>query len=274
MYQNKKIGVIIAAAGSGTRMGGGISKQFRNIEGVPVLTRAVRAFDCHPFVDEIVVVTKEDSLEFCRIEMIAPFSFARIRGILPGGATRQDSVYAGLLALGPDADIVLVHDGARPFVSERVISDSVRAAAEREAAVAAVPVKDTIKVVSFEENEPNRTHEPNREHTPDKEPSHKEPSDREPTAKEPAGVFTHTPDRSVLYAVQTPQAFSAPLLRRAMEKAFDEKFYGTDDSVLVERLGKKVYLVKGDYENIKITTAEDMEIGAAIARRTQEREAR
>lgn len=235
MFQDKKIGVIIAAAGSGTRMGGGVSKQFRKIGRLPVLTRAVRAFDVHSFIDEIVVVTKEDSLAFCREEMIAPFGFAKVRGIAAGGAQRQDSVYRGLFALSEDVDLVLVHDGARPFISAEVISEAVRTAAEKGAAVVAVAVKDTIKQVADGADE--------------------------------APFFTHTPDRSKLYAVQTPQAFSASLLREALERAFAEKFYGTDDSVLVERLGKKVYLVKGEYENIKITTAEDLETGEGFAAR-------
>ena len=240
MYQNKKIGVIIAAAGSGSRMGGGISKQFRKIDGMPVLSMAVAAFEDHPWIDEITVVTRADSLDLCRREMIAPYGFRKVNRIVEGGEQRQDSVYRGLLALPEDTALVLVHDGARPFVSRRIISDSVEAAFCRGAAVAAVPVKDTIKTA---------------EHVSEGEGGGPEDS-----------YFTGTPDRGKLYAVQTPQAFSVPILREALERAFEEKFYGTDDSVLVERLGKTVYLVKGEYENIKITTAGDMETGAAIAR--------
>lgn len=238
MYQNKKIGVIIAAAGSGTRMGGGISKQFRSLEGMPVVARAVKAFEDHPWVDEILVVTREDSLEFCREEMIAPFGFAKVRGVMAGGAQRQDSVYRGLVALEGQADFVLVHDGARPFLSLGTISAVIETVVRTGAAVAAVPVKDTIKRVTAGAD-----------------------GDR---------VFSETLERSGLYGVQTPQAFSTALLRAAMEKAFEENFYGTDDSVLVERTGQKVYLVEGEPENIKITTAEDMEIGGAIARRMAE----
>lgn len=226
MYQGKKIGVIIVAAGSGTRMGGGIPKQFRELGGIPILTRAAEAFFKHPLVDDIFIVTKSEYLAFCKDKILAPFGLTA--GVVTGGVQRQDSVKNGLQALPSDTDFVLVHDGARPFVSERLITDCIEMVVRTQAAVAAVPVKDTVKRCED-------------------------------------GVFAETPERSTLYNVQTPQCFSVTLLREAFQKAEEDGFSGTDDSILVERMCKKVYLVKGEYSNIKITTEEDMLTGEAIA---------
>ena len=242
MYQNKKVGVIIAAAGSGTRMGGGISKQFRTVAGIPVIVRTAAAFDGHPYIDEIIVVTGADSIALCRDDLLSSRRFPKISSVTEGGAARQDSVYKGLLALPEDVELVLVHDAARPFVDAGIISRVVETAADRGAAAAAVPVKDTIK--------------------------HAVRTDRQqwPAAgADCLGISDQTPDRAELFAAQTPQGFSVPLLRRAMEQAFADQFYGTDESALVERLGEKVYLVMGGYENMKITTPEDMVFACAIA---------
>jgi 2-C-methyl-D-erythritol 2,4-cyclodiphosphate synthase len=151
----------------------------------------------------------------------------KVKGIVPGGAQRQDSVYAALSTIPEDVDFVLVHDGARPFVTEETIEALIEGTVKHGAAVAAVPVKDTIK--SAED-----------------------------------GIFSETLDRSRLYSIQTPQGFGRKLLKQAYERAFSENFYGTDDAVLVEKMGEKVYLVKGDYHNIKITTKEDIILGEAI----------
>lgn len=226
MYQRKKIGVIIVAAGSGTRMGGGIPKQFRELGGIPILTRAAEAFFKHPLVDDIFIVTKSEYRSFCKDKILAPFGLTA--GVVTGGVRRQDSVKNGLQALPSDTDFVLVHDGARPFVSERLITDCIEMVVRTQAAVAAVSVKDTVKRCED-------------------------------------GVFAETPERSTLYNVQTPQCFSVTLLREAFQKAEEDGFSGTDDSILVERMCKKVYLVKGEYSNIKITTEEDMLTGEAIA---------
>jgi 2-C-methyl-D-erythritol 4-phosphate cytidylyltransferase/2-C-methyl-D-erythritol 2,4-cyclodiphosphate synthase len=151
----------------------------------------------------------------------------KIKGIVSGGAERQNSVYAALSVLPEDVNLVLVHDGARPFVTDDSIEALIESAAKYGAAVVAVPVKDTIKAAE-------------------------------------AGIFTETLDRSRLYSIQTPQGFERKRLIAASQKAFAENFYGTDDAVLVEKMGEKVYLVKGDYNNIKITTKEDLKMGEAI----------
>jgi len=242
MYQNRKVAVLIAAAGSGKRMGGGISKQYRMLGGMPILSRAVMAFDSHPLVDSIYIIGREGELEYCRESMVEPYGFTKVRGVVPGGKERQDSVLRGLRALD-DEQLILIHDGARPFIGEDVITAVIEAAESRGAAVAAVPVKDTIKVAS---------------------PARKEQSG------ETVQYFTATPDRSTLYQVQTPQGFLREIIEEAFERAVSENFYGTDDAVLVERTGKKVYLVMGDYDNIKITTEEDMRTGLAVLKAAEE----
>ncbi|WP_324825911.1 2-C-methyl-D-erythritol 4-phosphate cytidylyltransferase [Sinanaerobacter sp. ZZT-01] len=232
MYKNKKVAVIIAAAGSGTRMGCGQSKQFRKISGLPVVVRAVGVFSEHSFIDEIYIVARREEQQTLS-QMIDEYGLKKIKAIVAGGETRQDSVFNGIKALEPDNEFVLVHDGARAFVSRDVITRTVEALSHGVAAAAAVTVKDTIKMSED-------------------------------------GVFTKTPDRSCLYHVQTPQGFHVSVLKEAHEKASLDHFYGTDDTVLVERIGKKVYLVEGDYDNIKITTEEDLLFGEAIVKKGRE----
>lgn len=225
MYNNKKIAVIIAAAGSGNRMGSGIPKQYLEIQGKPILTRTVEAFSQNAFIDEIYIVVNQDYVEVCRKEYCS--SRNKVKEIVCGGAERQDSVYSALTILPADVDFVLIHDGARPFVTNEAIEALVESMVIHGAAAVAVPVKDTIKSA---ENE----------------------------------VFTETLERGRLYSIQTPQGFNRQLLLSAYQKAFAENFYGTDDAVLVEKMREKVYLVKGDYNNIKITTKEDVVMGEAI----------
>ena len=236
MYQNRKVACLMAAAGSGKRMGGGLSKQYRMLGDMPILSRAVKAFDDHPLVDSIYIIGREDELDYCRNEMIEPYGFTKVCGYVAGGRERQDSVKNGLDTLQGE-EIVLVHDGARPFITEAVITETIRMATSRGAAICAVPAKDTIKVAA---------------------------SDPEDEGEMPALYFTATTDRSTLYQVQTPQGFRTELLKQAHEQAAEQNFYGTDDAVLVERMGKKVYLVMGDYKNMKITTLEDMETGLVV----------
>lgn len=227
MKNRKKTAVIIAAAGSGKRMGGGIPKLYRKLGGVPVLVRTLLQFEAHPLVDEICVVTREDDVRSCRCEFVEPYGISKVSAVVAGGAERQDSVGRALAALSDEVDYVLVQDGARPFVTERVITEVIEALSQYPGAIAAVPSKDTIK-------------------------------------RGENGVAVETPDRSTLFAVQTPQGFRRPVLERAYREAAEDEFYGTDDSVLVERIGETVYLVKGDYHNIKITTTEDLIMGEAI----------
>jgi 2-C-methyl-D-erythritol 4-phosphate cytidylyltransferase/2-C-methyl-D-erythritol 2,4-cyclodiphosphate synthase len=228
MYRDKRVAVIIAAAGAGLRMGADMPKQFIMIGGMPVLARTTEAFENNASVDDIYIVAQRDRIRDCRAALGA--GAAKLRDVIAGGATRQESVRAGISALPADAEIVLIHDAVRPFVSQGCIDRVLRLAEEKGAAAAAVPVKDTIK-----------------------------------SARN--GVFRETLDRRALYAVQTPQGFLRALLRKAHAVAAEDGFAGTDDAVLVERMGEKVYLAEGDPGNIKLTTPEDIETAQAAAAR-------
>ena len=217
VFEGKNVTAIVVAAGKGTRFGGDLPKQFLKTGGVTVLEKAVAAFENHPAVDQIVVVTGGDFIVLC--EDICR-KFAKVRAIVPGGAQRQDSVYEGLKEI--EEGIVLVHDGARPYVTEKVISRVLEGALKEGACVPCVAVKDTVRQAG------------------------------------PPGCSSRTLDRSSLFSVQTPQGFEVCLLKEAFAKAFEEGFSGTDDASLVERLGHPVALAEGDYANIKITTPEDL----------------
>lgn len=192
-----------------------------------ILARSVKAFADLKEIHQISIVTNEDYQDLCRKELDSLGLMAKVREILPGGQERQDSIYRAVQRLPDDVDLVLVHDGVRPFVTGEVIRRTIETVKTHGAAVAAVPVKDTVKVSE-------------------------------------GGQFTKTLDRRLLYSVQTPQGFRREMLIRAYDQAYRDNFYGTDDAVLVERTGEKVHIVKGDYNNIKITTMEDIVFGEAI----------
>ena len=228
MYRDRRVAVVIAAGGAGLRMGTELPKQFMRIGGLTVLARTTEAFENNASVDDIYVVAGADRTEDCRAALAGPF--VKLRDICAGGATRQASVFAGLSALPAEVDLVLVHDAVRPFVSQACIDRVLRCAAEKGAAAAALPVKDTIKAARD-------------------------------------GVFTETLDRGALFAMQTPQGFLRPLLCAAHAAAARDGFTGTDDAVLLERIWEKVYLTEGDCDNIKLTTPEDAAAARAIAAR-------
>ena len=218
----------MVAAGKGTRFGGDLPKPFLKIGGETVLEKAVAAFEVHPAVDQIAVVTGGDFVMLCE-ELCS--RFAKVRKILTGGAQRQDSVYEGLKTVTDG--LVLVHDGARPFVTGDVIDRVLEGAYNQGACVPCVPVKDTVRQVLETGREAGQE-------------------------AVPPGRSSRTLDRSALFSVQTPQGFEVCLLKEAFAKAFEEGFSGTDDAGLVERLGHPVALAEGDYTNIKITTREDL----------------
>lgn len=222
MYNGKEITVIIAAAGKGTRIGGPVPKQFLNIGAEPIIVRTLKAFSSMDEIDHIFIVANEEYVHHCE-KLIEENHIDKVRSVVCGGAERQDSVYNALLEIDskrPETEYVLIHDGARPFVSRRVITDVIKASAECGASVACVPMKDSLRALS--------------ENT------------------------SISVDRSRYFAVQTPQGFRRSYIMRAYEKAYEEDFYGTDDAVLAERAGYDVALVEGDYGNIKITTKEDL----------------
>ena len=222
-------GVVIVAAGTGSRMNMGINKQFIKIEGKEIIAYTIEKFYNNSNIEDIVVVVKEDESEFFKKEILDKYNFKNVK-IAYGGKERQDSVYNGLKLLDEKCDVVLIHDGARPFVSDKIIDKSIEEAKEHKAIVVGVPVKDTIKVIDNDKN------------------------------------IVDTPNRSVLWAVQTPQTFDYNILIDAYKDAFKNKFYGTDDAMLVERIGYKVKMLEGSYNNIKITTQEDLNIGSQILR--------
>ena len=222
-------GAVIAAAGSSSRMGG-MDKIFALLAGRAVLAHSVAAFEAHPRVGAAVVVLHPDSVERGRA-LVREMGWGKVAAVVAGGGRRQDSVAAGLDALPPACRWVLIHDGARPCVTGDVIDRGIDAAEQFGAAVAATPVKDTIKVV------------------------------------DPNGVVVETPDRAALWAVQTPQVFRLDLLRAAYAANDDDV---TDDAGLVEKLGHAVKVFRGSYDNIKVTTPEDLDVAAALLRRAAE----
>lgn len=219
----QKCGAVIVAAGSASRMGG-IDKVMAQLKGEPMIVRTVRAFQQCDAVKEIVIVTRED--------LIRPISslcaqMDKVKAVVAGGKSRQESVWLGLNALSKDVKLAAIHDGARPLITNAVIDRTVRAAHTYGAAAPAVPVKDTIKVVK-------------------------------------SGLVMATPDRANLRAVQTPQVFDFDLLRGALKKAEEENASLTDDCSAVERMGMSVKIVEGDERNLKVTTPLDLKIAEML----------
>ncbi len=223
-----KNSVVIAAAGRGTRMGLDMNKQYIEVHGRPILAMTIQRFEECSHIDEIVIAANENEIEYCKRNIVEKFGFTKVKAFALGGETRQQSVFSGLGQVSPDCSIVLIHDGARPFILQESILTCINAADVYGAACAAVPVKDTIKLAGTD------------------------------------GFVDRTIDRSGLWQIQTPQAFDYGLIMDAHRKALSAGIDGTDDAMLVERLGHKVKLIKGDYNNIKITTREDLIFAEAI----------
>jgi 2-C-methyl-D-erythritol 4-phosphate cytidylyltransferase len=223
-----KVIAIIPAAGSGKRIGGEIKKQFLPLKGKPIIIYTLQQFENCSDVDEVAMAVPESAI----VEMeslVSRYRLHKISKIIVGGAKRQDSVYNVLNCLvTKDSDLVLVHDGVRPFIETKRISQLIKVCKECNAAVLAIQPKDTVRRSAG------------------------------------GDFFDQTLDRTALWLIQTPQAFRSKLLKRAFEKARKDKFYSTDETALVERLGVKVKIVEGSYDNIKITTPEDLELGALI----------
>jgi 2-C-methyl-D-erythritol 4-phosphate cytidylyltransferase len=217
---SNSVGVVIVAAGRGTRMGTVESKQYLLLQGKPIIVHTLEVFQQHELISEIVLVTGKEDLERCR-EWIQLYKLDKVKAIVPGGSERQHSVHKGLLKL--TTQWVMVHDGVRPFVQPYEIEACYERAKQIGASVLAVPVKDTIKQVDNE------------------------------------GKVISTPDRRSLWAIQTPQTFRLSELLDAYAAAERDEFIGTDDSSLAERAGIPVSVVEGSYRNIKITTPEDLD---------------
>ena len=227
-----KTSAIIAAGGSGSRMKTDEGKLFIELCGTPIILLTLAVFDSCDIIDEIILPVPLDEIERTK-QLVERAGLKKVRHIIQGGSTRQASVYNGLQVVSSDSDIVVIHDGARPFVSREIILDAVSETRAHKAVIVGMPVKDTIKTVT---------------------------DDR---------LVSNTLDREILWQVQTPQVFEAPLIKEAYERAFKLGFSATDDARLVERLGEKVKMIQGSYENIKITTPEDLKIGEAILKSRQ-----
>lgn len=225
--QNHFISAIIVAAGSSSRMGQGIDKQMIMLGAMPVLAHSIRVFEQCASVDEIIVVTKAEHIMDVG-SMAEEFGFRKLRCVVAGGATRQESVSNGISSCSDNADFYIIHDGARPLVPDYTVNSVIENALIYGAAAAAVPVKDTVKRVG---------------------------ADRK---------VEQTIDRSNLYQVQTPQMFSVDTYRMSLKQAIHMGLDLTDDCQLFERAGHTVYLCEGDYKNIKITTPEDIAIARAL----------
>lgn len=214
-----KYAVVIPAAGQGKRMGAGHNKQFLMLEDRPLIIHTVSVFEKDPNCINIIVVANPSEITDMRV-LFDKWNIKKVTNVLAGGKERQDSVYEGLKVL-KEEDIVLVHDGARPFIEASRLKDLVQKASETGAAVLGVRMKDTVKRAAN-------------------------------------GLVIETIDRSSLWAVQTPQAFRLPIVLEAYRRAEEQQIVGTDDTSLVEKMGHPVHIVEGGYDNIKLTTPEDM----------------
>lgn len=224
MYQGRRVAAIIAAAGQGTRLGTSVPKQYLKIGGQPVLVKAMKVFEGMDDIDFIFVVASEQYLDHCA-GLVKDHGFNKVVSVVAGGETRQDSVYNALQEMNrsrPGVEYVLIHDAARPFISEEVIHNVLEATARTGAAVACVAMTNSVRRLGAGE------------------------------------VRSESVDRSEYYSVQTPQGFRKSLLIEAYELAYDDSFYGTDDAAIVEHAGGEITIVDGEYQNIKITTKEDL----------------
>lgn len=220
---------IVPSAGIGKRFGGSIKKTYIHLGDVPVVIHTLLKLNASEEIHEIIpVVADEDRLFFK--DLLSQFMLTKVNRVAKGGKERQDSISNALTQV-TKADLVLIHDGVRPFVSCELITRLVRAALGVGGVIPATAFKDTVK------------------------------------ERDSSGFVTNTLDRQRLVAVQTPQVFHWPVIKKAYAKAFEEGFYGTDDASLVERLGEKVKIIEGEYYNIKITTREDMALGEFILQR-------
>lgn len=235
--KKEKTAAIVLAAGSGSRMNSTTKKQYMEINGKPVLFYALKVFQ-ESFVDEIVLVTAKEDISYCKEEVIKRYGFSKVSRIVEGGKERYHSVYAGLKSL-QDCSYVFIHDGARPMLSMDVLKRLLEQVERTGACVAGMPVKDTVKIA------------------------------------DEYGNIASTPDRSRVWTIQTPQVFSYEMIRMAYEKMMEGEsellnrgIHITDDAMVVEHFLKHpVRLVEGSYENIKITTPEDLAVVQEFLRR-------
>lgn len=231
MEEKKYCTAIVLAAGSGKRMGTKVHKQYLLMGGKPVLYYSLRAFEDSPLIDEIILVCGAGEEEYCQHEIVDKFRISKVHKIISGGAERYNSVWNGLK--NTEEGYVYIHDGARPFVDGTMIERAYNCVSEYYACVAGMPSKDTVKIAGSN------------------------------------NVVTETPDRSNVWIVQTPQVFDVGLIKKAYAMLMDQKEINvTDDAMVAEQMiGCPVRLFYGSYENIKITTPEDLEIAEVFLKR-------
>ena len=224
------VAAIIAAAGVGIRMGQQISKPYLLLAGKPILAHTLEIFEKTPEVHEVTVVVHPDELDYCQDVVISPFGFKKVLRLVPGGKERQDSVYHALKTLEreDDLEIILVHDGVRPFITPDHIRSVIQGARQHGGAILGLPAHDTLKRVN------------------------------------PQGEVLHTLERQDIWQIQTPQAFQAGLLWRAFVDAYSRDFLGTDEASLLEALDQPVVVLPGSPFNLKITTPEDLQLAEAL----------
>lgn len=221
---NKKTAIVLAA-GQGKRMGSKVQKQYLLLEEKPILYYTLKAFEDSPLIHEIILVTGKEEIAYCRKEIVEKYGISKVKKIVPGGKERYHSVYEGL-CVAEDSEYVLIHDGARPFADGEIIRRICETVEAYDACAAGMPVKDTIKIA------------------------------------DEAGFSAQTPDRRMVWQIQTPQAFSYELIKTAYNRLMEEEPEGiTDDAMVVEKMTEhKVKFTEGAYTNIKITTPEDLDI--------------
>ena len=230
--QKKKCTAIVLAAGQGKRMGTKVQKQYLEIDGKPVLYYSLNAFEQSAVIDEIVLVVGENQVEYCYSEIVLKYGFNKVKTVVEGGAERYHSVWNGLQEVDDDG-YVFIHDGARPFIHEEIINRAYKDVQNCKACVIGMPVKDTIKLADSD------------------------------------GFVDETPERSLLWMIQTPQVFESGLVKKAYALLMEQNHtHVTDDAMVVEQmLGHKVKLTEGSYENIKITTPEDLDIAEIFVKK-------
>lgn len=221
------VSAIIVAAGSGNRMGSATPKQFLPLCGMPVIARTIFTFEESEDIDEIIIAAREEDMGYYK-RLIDSYGYKKIKAVVKGGKTRQESVFNSLSKLNKNCRFIVIHDGARPLVTAKNICDTLDAARKHNCACAASHAKDTVKISSA------------------------------------SGYIESTPERAHTWNAQTPQIFRAEIYRAAAFTAKQQGFEGTDDCSLVEKIGFKIKLVDCGYENIKITTPEDLKTAENI----------
>lgn len=225
---NNRVSALIVAAGKGSRMNSDIPKQYLKLKDKEILAYTIEKFENNPLIDNVVLVVSKNQTDYCKENIINKYNFKKIYAVVEGGNERNISVYNGLKALHKDTETVLIHDGVRPFIDSKIISEIINKTEIFDACVLGVKVKDTIKICDSNNN------------------------------------IVDTPDRNYIWAAQTPQAFKYNLILKAYDKIIADNKTVTDDSMAAEYIGLKVKMIEGNYNNIKITTPEDLSIAEAI----------